>query len=132
MIGLDTNILVRYIVRDDPAQTDAATRLIESHCTAEIPGFVSLIVLVELVWVLSRGYRYDKTIVVTVLRKILAASELIVEASPLVWTALSDFEKDNADFSDYLIAHQNKTAGCNLTYSFDRKTHKHPFFSAPS
>ncbi|MYL06955.1 MAG: type II toxin-antitoxin system VapC family toxin [Gemmatimonadales bacterium] len=64
MIGLDTNILVRFITRDDRELAAAATQLIESRCTAETPGHVCVPVLVELVWVLRRGYRYDKTAVV--------------------------------------------------------------------
>ncbi len=131
MIGLDTNVLVRYIVRDDPAQTDAATRLIESRCTVEARGFVSLIVLAELVWVLSRGYRYGKPIIIKVLRKIMAASELMVEEPPLVWAALSDYEQGKADFPDYLIARRNQAAGCDHTFSFDLKTQKHPLFAVP-
>ena len=131
MIGLDTNVLVRYIVRDDPAQTKAATRLIESRCTAETQGFVSLIVLAKLVWVLSRGYRYGKPIVTKVLRKIMAASELMVEEPQMVWAALSDYEEGKADFSDYLIGRRNQAEGCDSTFSFDRKTQKHTLFTTP-
>lgn len=54
MIGLDTNALVRYVVRDDAQQTAAATRLIESSCKTNDPGLIALVVLCELVWVLDR------------------------------------------------------------------------------
>ncbi len=69
MIGLDTNILVRHIVRDDPIQTDVATQLIDTSCTVEEPGFVSLVVLVELVWVLGNGYKHPKPLITSVLSK---------------------------------------------------------------
>jgi predicted nucleic-acid-binding protein len=68
MIGLDTNILLRYIVQDDPIQSGIATTFIETHCTAKTPGFVCNIVLVELVWVLEGGYGYDKNSIITVLK----------------------------------------------------------------
>jgi len=85
MIGLDTNILVRYIVRDDKKQASAATRLIESECTEESPGFVSQLVLAELFWVLSRGYEYPKSILVSVLTKLLSA---VRSSSPFSRAAL--------------------------------------------
>ncbi|WP_420442033.1 PIN domain-containing protein [Candidatus Palauibacter sp.] len=74
MIGLDTNLLVRFITQDDRELAAAATRLIERRCTAESPGHVCAPVLVELVWVLRRGYRYEKTAVVEVVRKLLGAA----------------------------------------------------------
>ena len=76
MIGLDTNILVRYIVRDNPAQTKATTRLIESRCTADDPGLVASIVLCEIVWVLDRAYGYDRNAISSVVRRLLTVEEL--------------------------------------------------------
>ena len=78
MIGLDTNVLIRYIVRDDDEQAKAATLLIESRCTAEEPGLVSPVVLCELSWVLSRGYGYGREVVAGVIRRILSVQELRV------------------------------------------------------
>ncbi len=69
MIGLDTNVLIRYIVRDDQRQAAAATRLIESRCTPDDPGLINRIVLCELVWVLSRGYGYDRQMTARVVRR---------------------------------------------------------------
>jgi predicted nucleic-acid-binding protein len=131
MIGLDTNVLVRYLVRDDPIQTEQATALIEGRCNTDAHGFVCHVVLAEIVWVLARGYRYSKPLVLTVLRRILAAAELTVEDPALVWRALADFEQGSADFADYLIARRNQAAGCVSTLSFDRRTLGHELFSAP-
>lgn len=121
MIGLDTNILVRYIVRDAEVQTDLATRLIETKCTREQPGFIALLVLIELVWVLSRGYGYPKSIVVSVLTKILSSAELMVEDVELARTALGKFVTGSADFPDYLIGLVNSSKGCSTTYTFDKR-----------
>ncbi len=122
MIGLDTNVLVRYIVRDDEAQARAATRLIESRCSAEDPGLVNLVVLCELVWVLGRGYGYDKGVVSGVLRRILTVKDLRVERAELAWTALNLYESGRANFADYLIGIINREEGVARTCSFDRRT----------
>ena len=79
MIGLDTNVLARYIVQDDPGPAEAAARLIEGRCTARSPGYVSVPVLVELVWVLSGAYRYERAVVVSVIRQLLRTVEFMVE-----------------------------------------------------
>ncbi len=102
MIGLDTNVLVRYIVRDDEKQSQAATRLIESKCTVDAPGLVNLIVLCELAWVLTRGYGYGRDMVGRVIRRILSVQELKVENAELAWRAIRQFEQGKADFADYL------------------------------
>ena len=120
MIGLDTNVLVRYLVQDDAAQAEAAERLIEGRCTRESPGLVSAVVLAELAWVLKGAYSQDRTTVVSVLRQILQTAELVVDAPDVVWAAVSDFEQGGADFADCLIAHGNFAAGCAVTYTFDK------------
>ena len=120
MIGLDTNVLVRYIVQDDPRQADAAARLIEGRCTARSPGYVSVPVLVELVWVLAGAYRYERGVVAGVIRQLLRTIELLVEDRDAVWSALREFEAGTADFADCLIAHRNRARGCMQTFTFDR------------
>ncbi len=129
MIGLDTNILVRYIVRDNDAQAAAATKLIESMCTTEAPGFVNTIVLCELCWVLLRGYRYKKDAVMQALRGLLTATELQVEESETAWRALRAFERGKADFSDYLIGSVNQANKAQTTYTFDSKAANHTDFT---
>lgn len=129
MIGLDTNVLVRYIVRDDEEQADAAAELIETQCTADDPGFVNLVVLCELSWVLGRGYRYDRPTVVGVIRGLLTSVELAVESSETAWQALTAFERGQADFADYVIGSQNRAHQASTTYTFDTDAATHPDFS---
>jgi predicted nucleic-acid-binding protein len=121
LIGLDTNVLVRYVVRDDPAQTAAATRLIESECTAESPGIVTLVVLCELVWVLERGYRYRRGEIAGVLRGLLGAQEIRVEGADLAWQALNGFEDGRAGFADFVIGLSARQEGAASTWTFDRE-----------
>jgi predicted nucleic-acid-binding protein len=121
VIALDTNVLVRYVVRDDPRQSAAATGLIESACTPESPGIVSLIVLAELVWVLGQGYRYRRPQIATVLRRMLAAEDLRIERSDLAWQALNLYEEGKADFSDYVIGLCGRDEKAEATYTFDRR-----------
>ena len=128
MIALDTDVPVRYLVRDEPRQTRAATRLIEAACTVEAPGFVSLVVLCELVWVLERGYRYSRAQVAGLLRGLLQADDLAVERSELAWQALNAFEEGGADFADYVIGLTAREAKAETTVTFDRRAGTSPLF----
>lgn len=118
MIGLDTNVLVRYVMQDDPRQSPRATRLIESF-SAEAPGFVPVVVLVELVWVLSGSYGLGRAQVATVLAALLRSKELVVDRAELVARALRRFSADGADFADALIERLSAAAGCTATMTFD-------------
>lgn len=86
MIGLDTNVLVRYIMQDDPKQSPKATRLVES-LTSEQPGFMPLVAIVELVWVLSSSYRLDREQLVEALDLLLRSKEIVVDRADLVLQA---------------------------------------------
>jgi len=128
VIGLDTNVLARYIVCDDDKQADAAARLIESQCTSDSPGFISSIVLCELAWVLSRGYKLNRQTVVSVFRGILAVKELQVQDAETAWQALRFFEAGKADFADYLIGVSNRERKVIITYTFDKRAAESDFF----
>lgn len=128
MIGIDTNVLIRYLTQDDPAQAAKATKYLEANCSKETPGYINHIVLCEIAWVLSHGYKYQKTIIAQVIKQLLNTSELSVEAPDEAWAALRDFERGKADYSDYLISHKNKQAGCSETITFDKKAAQHKFF----
>lgn len=118
MIGLDTNVLVRYVMQDDPRQSPRATRLIES-LSAEAPGFVPLVALVELVWVLAGSYGLSRAQVATVLDTMLRSKELMVDRADLVTQALSRCAAGSADFADALIERIAAAAGCSVTMTFD-------------
>ena len=128
MIGLDTNVFIRYIVQDDEQQAQLATDVIENQCSVENPAFINEITLCEIVWVLKRAYRYDKAIILAVLKQLLSESEVYISSHAEAWEAYSDYETGNADFSDYFIARINKKMGCPFTFSFDKKACQHENF----
>jgi predicted nucleic-acid-binding protein len=119
MIGLDTNVLVRYIMQDDIKQSPLATRLIES-LSAEAPGFVPLVSVVELGWVLSSAYELNRDQLVEAFAGLLRTKELVVECAEIVWKALRVLQSANADFADCLIACSAAAAGCAKIMTFDR------------
>jgi predicted nucleic-acid-binding protein len=121
VIGLDSNVLIRYIVRDDIDQAEAASRLVESECTDENPGLINPIVLCELVWVLTRGYGYDRKTVTRVIRRILSVQELRVAGAESAWRALRHYEQGKADFTDYLVGVSNQDDKAAVTYTFDQR-----------
>lgn len=120
MIGLDTNVVVRYITLDDPVQSAAAVRLIDS-LSAEEPGFVSLIVISELAWVLQVSYDFEKAAIVRTFDVLLRSKELVLEQAEMVARALELFAAGNSEFADCLIERCGKAAGCLHTFTFDRK-----------
>ena len=118
MTGLDTNVLVRYVMQDDPRQSPRANSLIES-LSAEEPGFVPVVALVELVWVLSGSYDLDRAQVATVLGTLLRSKELVIERADVVTQALKRYNASGADFADALIERLSAAAGCSATMTFD-------------
>jgi len=122
LIGIDTNVLIRYIVQDDPEQSKKAVQFIEENCGKNVPGFINSIVSCEIVWVLKRAYGYNKELIIMVLKQILITTELEVENSDCALLALRDYEKGHADFADYFIAEINREKGCESTVTFDQKT----------
>ncbi|MCS3513258.1 PIN domain-containing protein [Pseudomonas grimontii] len=118
MIGLDTNVLVRYVTQDDPVQSPKASELIESLTTLS-PGFVSLVSVVELVWVLQSCYQSAKNDIVVVLETLLRTRELTIEHAEVIWQALRRFTANNADFADCLTERCAHAAGCEYTATFD-------------
>ncbi len=119
MIGLDTNVIVRYVTHDDPAQTRSAIKLLDS-LSKESPGFVSLIVLAELVWVLRSVYDFGKDEVTPVLEILLQSDSLVIENREVAWQAFLKFKSGVAGFSDYLIERSGGAAGCLHTVTFDQ------------
>ena len=120
MIGLDTNVLVRYLTQDDPKQAALANQLIEERLTQEAPGFVSLVALVELVWVLEGAYDCDRAGIASVLQRILRAKPLVVERADAAWQAARQFATGKADFADCIIERSGHANDCAHTLTFDR------------
>jgi len=118
MIGLDTNVLVRYIMQDDPKQAAKATKLVES-LTGDEPGFVALVSVVELVWVLSSCYDLTREQLTQALEALLRAKQLVVDQADQVVRATRVFAAGSADFADCLVERTASSAGCTKTITFD-------------
>ncbi len=128
MIGLDTNILVRYFAQDDPLQSRKATVIMEQHLTEQNPGFVSVVALAETIWVMERVYRLSNEGVAAVIERVLQADTLVVEHQAEVATALIALWEGRGSFADALIGAINAQAGCSRTLTFDRKALRLPGF----
>jgi predicted nucleic-acid-binding protein len=119
LIGLDTNILVRYFVKDDPDQTRLAVKLVH-ELSPEEPGWVGLSALLELVWALTRIYRVRREQLVQILDTLLASQDIVMEQRETVREALLVYRTRHKDFADCLIASSASAAGCVRTLTFDR------------
>ena len=119
MIGVDTNVLVRYFAADDPAQTPVARRFIESRGAGETIR-VGLVVLAELIWVVRTQYGADRDEVVSIVDELLSDPRFEVQDEAAVAVAANDFETSVADFADLLIAATHTLHGCTATMTFDR------------
>ena len=124
MIGIDTNVVVRLIVDDDPKQAAAARDYIRDRCTPDDPGYISNIVLAEVAWILTRGYGYSRNDIADAIERVMETAQLQVESSTDVAAALADYRRGPAGFTDCLIGHLNRTADCTHTVTFDRKAAK--------
>lgn len=129
MIGIDTNVLVRYIIQDDPFQSALATEFLEKYCTPENPGYLHTIVLSELVWVLESSYKYGREQVAMVLQYLLEIESLVVQEMDNAWLALEAYREKGVDFSDALLGESNRLHGCQTTVTLDKKAIKLVVFS---
>ena len=119
MIGLDTNVLVRYFAQDDPKQTPVANRIMAGLSKDE-PAFISLVTLCELVWVLEDAYQQKKLRILDVLRGLLESDEIEIENKSVAWAAFGTHRDAALDFSDAIIVESGKDAGCAHTVTFDK------------
>jgi len=124
MIGIDTNVLVRYLVRDDQAQFEKARRLINREVGTGEAVLVSLAVLLETEWVLRSRYELLKTDIAAVFSALLDAADLSFEDEPTVEQALYTWKDAGAEFADCLINARNRELGCRATATFDGKVLK--------
>ncbi len=120
MIAVDTNVLVRYLVRDDREQAEAARALLES-VTAENPVYACREVVVELVWVLERAYGYSRDRIAAILEELVATEGLVVESAEDVAQAAFRYRSGGAGFSDLMVLASAKRMGALPLYTFDRK-----------
>jgi predicted nucleic-acid-binding protein len=128
MIGLDTNILVRYLTQDDPGQSRKATSEIENGLSAGHMFFIADIVLCELVWVLETAYGFYHREIIPVLENILRTKQFQFENKDLLWKSLADYRTKKGDFADHLIGQAGHKAGCSVTLTFDTSLKNSPLF----
>lgn len=123
MIGLDTNVLVRYFAQDDAHQSAAANQLMAT-LTKEKPGYVSLVTLCELAWVLEGAYAQKKAQLLDLLQSMMESDELHIESKATAWSALAIYRDSVLDFSDAVILKSGADAGCMHTVTFDKAAAK--------
>ena len=124
MIGLDTNVLMRYIAQDDEAQSRRATKFIEKECSPERPGFIGIITFAELVWVGESCYGATQADIIKLVRRLLGTKQLVIQDAETVWQALRLYEAGQADFADCLVSSIAKSQGCQTTVTFDEAAAK--------
>ena len=119
MVGLDTNVVLRLLLGDDPSQQLAAVSFVGAACSAEDPGWISAIVTTEIVWVLDRAYNLSRDNIADAVDRLLAVTEFQLEDHEEVRHAIAAFRR-GADFTDALLDERNRAAGCQTTVTFDR------------
>lgn len=124
MIGIDTNVLIRYLVGDDQRQYQKAERLIRMEADKGAPALVSLLVLLEVEWVLRSSYGLSKAEILGAFSAMLETSDLTFEDEASFEAALYGWQNSTADFADCLIGARNRRLGCSATATFDHKALK--------
>lgn len=128
MIGLDTNILVRFLTRDDAGQHRRVEALIDRAIESNVELFVDHVVLCEIVWVLRVRYGHDRPAIAATLDELLDSTVFVYEDRALLRAAIHAYRAGPGDFSDYLIGLRNARAGCDHTVTFDRALKAHSSF----
>ncbi len=118
MIGLDTNVFLRFLLKDDPVQTAQARALFRS-LTPEEPGWASTATILEIAWVLMKSKRLERALVAKTITDLLALDTIVVEQAGAVAAVVRQFQSTRADFADCLIAALARVAGCKKTVTFD-------------
>ena len=123
MIGLDTNVLVRYIMQDDIKQAALATKVIE-QLNDDAPGYISIVTIVELCWVLESGFALSRLEIVSVYQRLITVDVFKIDRVSVVAAAVRAYGEGKADFADYLIERLSVLAGCTHTVTFDKAAAK--------
>ena len=121
MIGLDTNVLVRYLTQDDPQQSRRATQVFDHQLTTAEPGFLSVVTMAETVWVLDRAYHLTHRQIAAALERMLQTDVLMIENEQEVFSAMIALKQQRGTFADALISALGTKAGCKHTLTFDRQ-----------
>ena len=124
MIGLDTNVLLRYLTQDDPKHSARATEIIERRLTADEPGFISLVSVLEVAWVLKSLFKRSRLQIANDIEMLLAADTLEIQNEQEVYTALVALRNGSGTFEDALIGSLGAWRGCSATLTFDEDAAK--------
>ena len=128
MIGLDTNVILRYLLQDDPKQTTLANHIVDQVLSDRNPGFISLVTVLEMVWVLRSLLKQTPTEIATHLEHLLAAESLEVQNGQQVFEAAFALKRGTGEFEDALVGALNAWAGCSHTLTFDKRALRMPYF----
>ncbi|CAD7041400.1 PIN domain-containing protein [Pseudorhizobium endolithicum] len=120
MIGIDTNVLLRFLMKDDPKQHASAAEFFRAR-SSESPAYISLFVFAEACWVMSRSYGFKNQQIATVFLGLLDSREVVFEDPALMREVFSAAGLTSFDVADYLVAEYAKRAGCLATVTFDIK-----------
>lgn len=129
MIGLDTNILIRFLTQDDARQSPIANRIIERELTRDRPGFINIISIVEVAWVLESNFDLNREERAALIDAMTRLENVVVQHRDHVLRALDELRNGGADFSDVLVGALCADAGCDTTFTFDKKAARLPGFS---
>ena len=128
MIGVDTNVLVRYLTQDDAAQARRVDGFLSDVTNRDVRLHIDDLVLCEVVWVLRAAYRFSKSTIVDALDKVISTGLFSFEDRELLREAIADYRNGPGDFSDYVIGRRNLRTGCDNTVTFDRSLDGSPAF----
>jgi predicted nucleic-acid-binding protein len=128
MIGLDTNVLIRHITQDDPVQSPVSTEILERRFTEQQPGFLSVATILETVWVLESFYGLAAQEIATTIQATLQLATIVIQNEREIFLALHWFRSGKASFTDALMGELGLAAGCDFTFTFDRKAARLPGF----
>lgn len=131
MIGLDTNVIVRYVTQDDREQFRRSDAVFTVAASSGNKVFINAIVMCELVWVLRSAYKEPRERIASVIEALLETPEVVVEDADLARSALADWQRGQGDFADCFIARRNEHSGCQTTLTFDKALSKSALFSSP-
>ena len=131
MLGVDTNVLVRFLVQDDPKQSQRARDFLDRAIDSGVPCFVSDVVLCEMVWVLTKSYKTRRFDVARIVGHLLRARHLTFTSLERLFTALEAYQVGDGDFSDYLIREHSRGEGYEMVATFDGDLLKDAGFIEP-
>ncbi|KAA2242274.1 PIN domain-containing protein [Salinarimonas soli] len=132
MIGIDTNLLIRFILQDDPVWSEPAARFLETELSPERPGYVNVVVLAELAWSVRKASGFDRERMAAMIEGLLTSDSLVLERSDIVARALNRYRISSVGFADCLIAELNAEVGAAPTVSIDKEAVKTGMFEGLS